>query len=167
MPLATTPRRIAQMLVDCDQSIVASYDFTQESIDQLERPSWLVFIEDASFQNTTVDQELMEQGYSIAYIGQVFNSGYSDYTREYEILARRVAENSVRYLLEHPYLQLSNTRGLFPERLGGLIGVQRMTVNNRSAVTLFSRDGVEGQAFWGFTIDITVVEQIAYNTVGF
>lgn len=169
MSILTTPERLAQMMLDCHESVVAAYHYTQEAIDQIERPCFLIFIEDASLENVTVDQEVVSQGYSIAYVGQPF-TGTGDFTfsQEYEELARIVAEASLTYLLEHPQMQLSNDRALFgSDPLVGLAGVQQLVVNSRSGVTLFSREGVEADAFWGFTIDITVKEQIIYETVGY
>ena len=167
MSILTVPERLAQVLIDCHPSIVGAYHFTQEAIDQIERPCWLIFVEDASYPKTSNNQELVEQGYSIAYVGEVFNGGYIDFAPEYEVRARQVAEASVKYLFEHPQLQMSNKRGVFSERLRGLNGVQQMMVDGRGPVTLYSRDGVEGTAFWGFTIDITIREQMVYNRVGF
>ncbi len=167
MSILTVPQRLAQMLADCHPTIVASYYYTQESIDQVERPCWLIFVEDASYPGTTVDQEQVEQGYSIAYVGQVFSAGgYVEFDAQYEQLARKIAEDAVRYLLSHPQGQVSNTNNLLPEPLGSLDGITSIRVNSRSGVTLFSRDAVEGSAFWGFTIDITVTEQFEYETVG-
>lgn len=156
------------MMFDCHQSILASYHYTQESIDQLERPCWLVFVEDASYENTSNNQEVVNQGYSMAYVGQVFNAGnYGEADPEYEKLARQVAESSIKYLFEHPQLQFSNRRGFFETKLRGLAGAQQLIIDGRSSVTLMSRDGVEGEAFWGFTIDVTVREQLVYNAVGY
>ena len=169
MSILTTPERLAQMMIDCHESIVAAYHYTQEAIDQIERPCFLIFVEDASLENTTVDQEVVSQGYSLAYVGQPFTGlGDAALTLEYEKLARIVAEASLIYLLEHPQMQLSNDRALFgTDPLVGLTGVQQLIVNSRSGVTLFSRDGVEADAFWGFTLDITIKEQIVYETVGY
>lgn len=167
MSILTTPERLSQVLIDCHSSIVGSYHYTQQSIDSIERPCWLIFVEDASYPQTGVGQELEQQGYSIAYVGEVFNSDYIDVDPEYELRARQVAEASVRYLFEHPQLQMSNKRGIFADRLRGLNGVQQVTIDGRGAVTLYSRDAVAGNAFWGFTIDITVREQFVYSPVGF
>lgn len=161
------PQRIAMMLADCHESIVASYWYTQEAIEQIERPCWLVFVEDASYENTTLNQDLVDQAYSIAYVGQVFSgSGYHDFSYEYEKLAREVADSAVQYLLEHPQLQMSNRRGLYDSTERGLSGVLWSRVERRSGVSLFTRDGVSAEAFWGFTIDLTVKHQLVYETVG-
>lgn len=168
MPLSTTPERLAMMLLDCHDSIQASYHLTQNSIDQVERPCWLVFIEDASFaDNTTVDEIVYEQSYSIAYIGEVFSGMDELQGNQFELQAREVADAAVLYLLSHPMGEFSNTRNLFDEPLTGVAGIQWIQLNSRSSVTLFSRDAVEGEAFWGFTIDITVKEQLIYETVAF
>ena len=167
MSITTTPERLAYMLIDCDEAIVAGYPYTQNSIDQLERPCWLIFVEDAAYPKTTVDEELVEQSYSLAYVGEVFSSdSYNDYSSEYELQARRVAENSIRYLFSHPNGQMTNDRGIFPEAQGSLDSLQQIRVDGRSSVALYSREGVEGDAFWGFTIDITCIEQMIYETVG-
>lgn len=162
------PERIAMMLADSHDSIVASYWHTQEAIEQIERPCWLVFVEDASYENTTVNQDLVDQAYSIAYVGQVFSgAGSHSFTYEYEKLAREVADTSVQYMLEHPQLQMSDRRGLQGGRLRGLSGVLWSRVERRSGISLFTRDAVSAEAFWGFTIDLTVKHQLAYETVGF
>jgi hypothetical protein len=82
---------------------------------------------------------------------------------EFEKQARISADTVIQYLLEHQYLQMSNRRDLQPERLPSLDGVQQMILNSRSAVSLYSRDAVVGDAFWGYTIDITVKEQLIYE----
>lgn len=167
MSILTTPERLAMMLIDSHTAIVAAYHFTQEALDQVERPAFLVFVEDASYPGTSVNQELVEQSYSIAYIGQVFNAGgYINIDSEYELLARQVAESTVKYLLEHPQCQMSNVRSVFDNPLPALDSIIQLKVDGRSGITLFSRDGVEGDAFWGFTIDLTITEQLAYEMVG-
>lgn len=167
MSILTTPERLAQVLIDASPHIRAGYHFTQGAIEQLERPCWLVFIEDATYPQTTVDQELVEQAYSCAFIGNVWNSADVEFSSEYETLARQVADTTVPYLLAHPQLQMSNQRNVFPSVLGALDGVQQVRIDRRSAVTLYSRDAVSGEAWWGFTIDLTIVEQLSYCTVGF
>lgn len=167
MSILTTPERLAMMLIDAHPSIRAGYHFTQASIEQLERPCWLVFIEGASFPQITVDQELVEQGYSLAFIGHIWNEGDAEFSSEYELLAREIAEDTVTYLLSHPQLQMSNQRNLFPEILPALTGAMQMKIDGRSSVTLYSRDAVSGEAWWGFTIDLTVTEQLSYCTVGY
>lgn len=167
MSILTTPQRLAEMLIDCDESIIAGYPYTQNSIDQLERPCWLVFVEDAQYPKTTPDEELVEQAYSLAYVGQVFSSDtYNDSNSEYELIARRVAVNAIRYLFERPTGIMSNIRGMFDSELGSLDELQLIRVEGRSSVALYSRDGVEGESFWGFTIDITCIEQMIYETQG-
>ena len=166
MSILTTPERLAEVLIDADESIRAAYHFTQSAIEQLERGCWLIFVEDASFPQVTTNQEVVEQAYSLAYIGHVWNSVDNEFSMEYEQIARRVAVNTITYLLEHPQLQLSNNRGFFSQK-SGLAGVQQVLIDRRSAVTLFSRDAVSGEAFWGFTIDLTIREQLVYNIVGF
>lgn len=167
MSILTTPERLAKVLIDAHPSIRAGYHFTQAAVEQLERPCWLIFVEDAAYPQITVDQEVVEQAYSCAFIGNVWNSIDNEFSAEYEVLARQVADATVTYLLRHPQLQMSNERSLFPERLPGLSGVQQVKVDRRSAVTLYSRDAVSGEAWWGFTIDLTVHEQLSYLTVGF
>lgn len=167
MSILTTPERLAQVLIDAHPSIRAGYHFTQGSVEQIERPCWLVFIEGASYPQTTVDQELVEQSYSCAFIGNIWNSADTEFSSEYELLARQVADSTVRYLFRHPQLQMSNERGVFPDMLTGLTGVQQVKVDGRSAVTLYSRDAIAGEAWWGFTIDLTIIEQMPYETVGF
>lgn len=168
MGLLETPRRLALMLYDCHPSIKASYFLTQESIDQIERPCFLVFPEDWSPENAGVNQDLGETSYSIAYIGQVFSGsgGVNNFSIEYEVMTRQVAEAATKYLLEHPSMQMSDLRGFNGAPLGGANGVLWMRVDGRSAVSLFTRDGVASEAFWGFTIDVTVKEQLVYNIVG-
>ena len=164
MSILTTPERLAMMLIDCDESIVAAYPYTQDSIDQLERPCWLIFVEDAAYPKTTQDEELVEQSYSLAYVGEVFSSdNYNDSNSEYEIQARRVAVNVIRYLFESPNGEMKNTRGLFDSELGSLDELQLLRVDGRGSVALYSRSAVEGEAFWGFTVDITCIEQMIYN----
>lgn len=169
MTILTTPERLAKMLIDAHSSIVAAYHYTQDSIDQLERPCWLVFVEASSYPNVTANQELVEQSYSLAYVGQVFASGagiYGSYDSEYEKLARQVAVSTIKYLYEHPQCQMTNDRGAFAAALPSLDTVMQLKVDGRSGVTLFSRDAVEGEAFWGFTIDVTVTEQMVYEMRG-
>ncbi len=157
------------MLVDCDERIYGAYYYTQDSIDQLERPCWLVFNEDASFENTTVNQELYQQGFSVAYIGQIFSGGagyYGTEPLEYEEMTRQIAENAVKYLFEHQQMQVSNQRGLLPEPLQALDSVMLMKTDSRSGITLMSRDAVEGESFWGFTISLTITVQMPYDMYG-
>ena len=166
MSILTVPERLTQMLVDCHPSIVAAYHYTQGAIDRVERPCWLVFIEDATFPQIGNDQELVEQNYSIAYIGEIWNSPDNVYSIEYEIQAREVAVAVIKYFFEHKQLQMSNVRGIFPSELPSLNGVTMMNIGNRSGISLFSRDAVAGQAFWGFTFDVTITEQLMYDPVG-
>ena len=167
MSIQTAPTRLAKMLVDSHPAIKNAFDFTKESIDQdLDRPCWLIFIEDASYENVSVDQSYIDQGFSLAFVGAVY-SGTGDFSlsKEYEVQTREIADDTVRYLLEHPQLQMSNTRSLFADPLYALNGIMWTTVDSRSAVTLFSRDAVASEIFWGFTIDMTVRMQFAYDTV--
>lgn len=167
MAITSAPERLAKMLLDCHSSIRAAYYYTQDRIDQIERPCFLIFVEDAAFKNETVEQDLVDQSYSIAYVGHVFNAtGDVDVTFEYEQRAREIADAAVQYLFEHPQMQMSDNRGIETTQLNSLDGVQYIRVDNRSAVTLFTRDGVSGNAFWGFTIDITSVEQFEYTITG-
>lgn len=166
MPISTVPERLAMMLIDCHESIVAAYDYTQAAIDRIERPSWLIFIEDATYPQIGNDQELVEQNYSIAFIGNIWSVVDNVYSVEYEKQAREIADASIKYFFEHKQLQMSNIRGKFPSELPSLNSVLSMNIGNRSAVTLFSRDAVAGQAFWGFTFDITLIEQLMYDPVG-
>ncbi len=174
MSILTVPPRLAKMMIDCHDSIVAGYHYTQGALDQIERPCFLIFVEDAVYPQTTEGQEVVEQSYSLAYVGQAYNANEEGW--EYEMMAREVAEAAVLYLFEHPQLTFENRRNISivgdtPEQTfdgpeGMLDGVQGLRVESRSAVTLFSRDAV-GEAFWGFTIEITVKEQMAYETVGY
>jgi hypothetical protein len=166
MSILTTPERLAKVLIDCHPSIVAAYHYTQGAIDEIERPCWLIFVEDASYPQIGTEQELVEQPYSIAFVGNVWNSADEEFSVEYEQLAREIAEASVLYLLEHPQLQMSNKRGIFESELTSLDGVHTIKLGRRSSVTLYSRDAVSGEAFWGFTIDITAIEQLAYCVTG-
>lgn len=167
MSILTVPERLTMLLVDAHPSIRAGYYYTQAAIDQIERPCWLVFVEDASYPQITVEQEVVEQSYSLAFIGNIWNSVDSRYSKEYEQLAREVAHETVVYLLEHPQLAMSNKRGLFSNPLPSLNGVQRVSLDGRSAVTLFSRDAISGEAWWGFTIDLTIYEQLSYCITGY
>ena len=167
MSILTTPERLAQVLIDASPHIHAAYHYTQAAIEQLERPCWLVFIEDASYPQTTVDQEQVEQSYSCAFIGHIWNSVDNEFSSEYERVAREVAATTVPYLLGHPQLQMSNDRNVFPSALASLDGVTQLKIDRRSSVTLYSRDAVAGEAWWGFTIDLTITEQMTYCTVGF
>jgi hypothetical protein len=166
--LTTIGERIALCMVDCHESIAAGYWYTQDNVSQFERPCFLIFPEDTAYPNTTVDQEQVEQGFSIAYVGQIYNAAPYLSINEYEEQAREVAEASIIYLLSHPQLQFTNDRGLYPDvPKYGLNSVTLIKVDGRSAVSLFGRDGVEGEAFWGFTIDVTVTYQLQYETVGY
>lgn len=167
MSITTHPQRLAQMMADCHNSIRAAFYYTQQAIDiDLDRPCFLIFVEDAAYEQTTQNQELVDQGYSIAYIGQVF-TGIADHLLavEYEQIAREVADAAVLYILEHPQLQVSDNRSFLGGSLSAANGVLHTSLDGRSAVTLFTRDGVAGDAFWGFTIDITVKQQLAYEAV--
>ena len=167
MSILTVPERLAKCLIDSHESIVAGYHYTQGAVEQMERPCWLVFIEDASYQNVTVDQDLTEQSYSLAYVGHIYNDpSDNSLSVEYEELARRTAVSSITYLMEHPQLQMSNQRGVFDSVLHSLNGVMNMRVDGRSGVTLYSRDAISGEAWWGFTIDVTITEQLIYETTG-
>lgn len=174
MSILTVPPRLSKMMIDCHPSIVAGYHYTQGALDQIERPCFLIFVEDASYPQTTEGQEQVEQSYSLAYVGEAYN--VDDEGVEYEIQARTVAEASVLYLFEHPQLTFENRRSISiagdtPEETfdgpeGMLDGVTGIRLESRSAVTLFSRDGVN-EAFWGFSIEITIKEQLSYETVGY
>lgn len=167
MSILTTPQRLAEMLIDCNPSIVGAYYYTQGAIDQIERPCWLVFVEGARYPQTTVDQEQVEQSYSVAYIGQIYTSPEdSEFSLEYELLARQVAEDSVKYLLSHNQCQMTNDRGVFADAKSSLDSVTFIKIDARSSITLYQRDAVEGLAFWGFTIDLVITEQLQYTTVG-
>lgn len=168
MSIITMPQRLAEMLVDCHPSIVAGYWYTQGDVDQIERPCWLIFVGDARYPQVTQDQEQVEQSYSIAYIGQIYTSPEdAEFSEEYELLARQVADAAIKYLLSHNQGQVSNERGLFPSEKSALDSIMWTKISSRSGVTLYQRDGVEGLAFWGFTIDIVVTEQLSYESVGF
>lgn len=160
-------KRLAQMLVDSDEAIVGGFFYTQDSIDQsIDRPCYIVFDEGLAFENTTPDQDLSTQSFSVAFIGQIYNAfGISTLSMEYEEQTRRIAQNALLYLKEHPQLQMSNKRGLFT-KVGGFDGVLWTEVSGRSPISLFSRDGVAGEGFWGFTIDIDVTYQFTFETVG-
>lgn len=166
MSILVTPQRIAMVLMDAHPEIRSVYSYTQTAIDIIERPCWLIFVEDASYPQIGTDQELVEQSYSLAFIGDTWNDTNIEMSVRYEQLARDVAEKTISYLLSHPQLQCSNLRGLFDSELTSPVGVQQVKLGNRSAVTLYSREGVMGDAFWGFTIDITVIEQLEYETTG-
>lgn len=167
MSILTTPQRLAEMLIDCHPSIVGAYYYTQGSIDQIERPCWLIFVEDARYPQTTQDQEQVQQSYSIAYIGQIYTSPEdSEFSLEYELLARQVAEAAIVYLLSHNQGQMTNDRGIFDNAKSSLGSVMWIKIDSRSSITLYQRDAVEGLAFWGFTIDIVVTEQLSYESVG-
>lgn len=166
MSIQTVPQRLAECLFDSHEAIVGSYWWTQGAIEQLERPVFVVFVEDASYANASGDQILVEQGYSIAYIGHIYNQAEDNsLSVEYEQLTREIAEASVRYLIEHPQLQISDNRGILGKKTS-LNGVQQMIVDGRSGVTLYSRDAVSGEAWWGFTIDVTMTEQFTFCLTG-
>lgn len=158
--------RLAFMLRDCHNSIEAAYFYTQPNIDQMGRPAFLIFPEDASYDGTAQGQEQYEQSFSIAYIGQPYVGTYIDFAFENEELAREVADAAVLYLLEHQNMSFSNTRNLEAQGENGLNGVMWIKVNNRSAVTLYSREATTGASgFWGFSIDIAVKTMLAYNPI--
>lgn len=161
MTILTAPERLAKMLIDADSRIVAAYAWTQKSVDMIERPAWLIFVGDASFPQDTSEQEQVQQNYQLEYVGENFDTGYAE---EYEKLARQAAYNTVQYLLGHNQMQMSNQRGVFPEPLEPLDYIISVKLNTRSAITLMSRDAVD-QAYWGFTIDITVTEMLDYDYV--
>ncbi len=170
MSILTAPERLAKMMIDCNDDIVAAYHYTQAAIDQIERPCFIIFVEGAEYPQDTTDEEIVEQSYSIAYVGHAYSSPEdNDFSIEYEIQARQVAYDSVLYLLEHQQLSLENRRNLSvlsDGSLPSLDSILGLKINSRSAVTLFARDAVN-EAFWGFTIDITVQEQLIYETAGY
>jgi hypothetical protein len=163
MSILTAPERIAEMLADCHPSIRARYWLTQEAIDQIERPAWLVFVDGASYSQDNNGEDLVDQSYSIAYIGQIFTSAGNVFTSEYEILARQVANNAIAYLRKYNKLKMANLRGLQPAALPNLNSILYSKVDNRSGITLYTRDGTGDNAFWGFTIDLTVTHQFVFD----
>jgi hypothetical protein len=166
MSILDVPERIAMMLYDAHPAIKSTFHYTQAAIDEIEKPCWLVFVEDASYPQIGVNQELVEQSYSLAFIGNTWSDTNPKAMLKYEKLTREIAEATILYFLEHPQLQMSNIRGNFNNELISLNGVHSVKIGSRSAVTLYSREAVAGDAFWGFTIDITVIQQLPYSTVG-
>ncbi len=166
MGITTTAERISYMLKDAHESIVSAYYLTQESLDQDDRPCWLVFPEDTSIEGDSgsTGEENITTSYSLAFVGHPYNSsGYHELENEYEILAREVADSTLEYFMANKKLQVKNNRGLLPVSLRGLNGVLKMEVGGRSAVTLFEREGVNADSFWGFTMDISVTEIVVYE----
>jgi len=166
MSILTVPARLALMLVDAHPSITNAYHYTRSNIDLANRPCWLVFIEDEAYPQESAGEELAEQGYSLAYIGKTYSDPSGTESQRYEQEAREVAVATVRYFLEHPMLQVANRRGLLDGPQTSLSGVNRTRLDRRSGVTLYTRDGVDAGAFWGFTIELTVINQIVYNETG-
>lgn len=165
--ISLVAERIAKMLMDCNEYVNAAYWLTQPAIDEIEKPCFLVFPEDASYVYETIDQEQYSQGFSIAYIGQTY-SGLADanLSSEYELMARQIADSAVLYFIERQQLQFSDVRGLNGGKLPALAGVTMVKIDNRSSVSLFSRDGVSGSdGFWGFTLDLTVTQQLIYEAL--
>lgn len=164
--ITDTAERIARMLADASDEIVSVHWYTQESIDQDDRPCWLVFPEDTSIEQDegASGEENISTSFSLAFIGHPYNAGgYTDFTPEYEEIARQVADDTMEYFMAHKGLQVSNRRGLLPERLYNNLGVLGMEVTGRSAITLFEREGVNADSFWGFTMDISVKQMVVYE----
>lgn len=157
--ILTAPDRLALMMFDCHQSIMASYHLVQDNIDYVERPCFLISVEGANFPGVSSEQSQSEESFRLDYIGQTFNTGHA---HEYEILAREVADAAVRYVIEHDRLQFSNQRGVQPNKLSPIPHVKWTNIDNRGPITLMQRDGVD-EAFWGFSIDITITASYPYE----
>lgn len=155
--ILTAPERLCLMLKDCDEGVVQAYHLYQDDIDYVERPCFLVTSGEATYEQapeSAAEQVAITETFSLDFIGEPFKGVVEqDYAAYHELEARRIAYNSILYLLKHPNLQFSNVRKLEEKALPPLDGVFWARPDSRSAITLMQRGGKE-EAFWGFTINL-------------
>lgn len=160
--LLTAPERLCLMLKDCDEAVVEAYHLYQDDIDYPERPCFLVSSGEATFEqapDSASEQVAITESFTIDFIGEPFKGVEQDYDGYHELEARRIAYNSILYLLKHPNLEFSNVRELESESLPPLDGVFWARPDSRSAITLMQRSGRE-EAFWGFSISLSMRSMI-------
>lgn len=154
----TVPERLSLMLKDCHNEVINAYYLYQDTLDYIERPSWIITSGEASYSvgsNTSEGQAEVEESYELALVGEPFTGTEEDVGNFYEIVTREIANAAVLYLLKAPNLQFPNLRNLAPEKLPNLQGVLWMRPQTRSAITLMTREGID-EPFWGFTISINI-----------
>lgn len=155
--ILTLPNRLALCLKDCHPAVKNAYPYTEENLDYLKRPCFLV---GAGEERFLYDESASEQTYydtttQVDFVGEPFTAVDRDYNHHYEVIAREIAAAAVLYLLKRPQLQFSNLRGdAALEQLPPLAGVLWCRPDSRSTVTLMQRGGIE-EAFWGFTLSLT------------
>ncbi len=155
--LLTAPDRLCLMLRDCDDDVVAAYHTHQDSLDYVERPCFLVTPGEASYAASegAPEQAMVDENFTIDFIGEPFTGTEQDFADFYELQARRIAVKAVVYLLRSPNLQFVNQRGLETEPLASLNGVLWCRPESRSEVALMTRGGND-EAFWGFSINLSM-----------
>ena len=155
--IMTLPKRLAMMLKDCNENIVEAYYLHQDNLDYVERPSWIITSGEATYSvgsNTSADQAEVEESYELFLVGEPIKGVDQEYGY-YEEQTRKIANDAIIYLLRHPNLQFSNSRGLEDDTLPNLEGVLWMRPQSRSPIAIQTREGIEEQ-FWGFSISINV-----------
>lgn len=154
--------RIGLMAWDADTTLKTAYTGYQPSIDKSVRPCIIVSEDGESYPVYASENEQPEMRVVIDYIGPFFTA---DCQEEYEEIARQTADNLIEYFMRRPQLPFSNVRNHAQlTAKGNLVSVKWARISDRTKTTLVTRFGLE-QAFWGVTLNMTVVRAWDYEEV--
>lgn len=159
------PQRLALMMRDSNPNIVEAYYLYVDNLDYIKRPSYIIAAGSASYSindSTTVSQASVEEDYEIYYVGEPFKSTEEDFGNVFELQTRQAAFDAIVYLLRHPNLQFSDTRGLYGKPLPNLRGVFWARPQSRSPVAIMTREGIE-EPFWGFSISLSLKTMLSVD----
>ncbi|RMG84832.1 MAG: hypothetical protein D6712_10610 [Chloroflexi bacterium] len=150
------------MLVDAHDSIRAAYPYMQMSIDKLERPCWIIVPDGNGYTESVANLVVEDLSYTLAFIGYPMSTTNSQISAEFEKSTRQILIDTEQYLLENQQMSVTNRRGLFSSAKPSLDDVLWLQIGSKSAVELFSREGVSGEAWWGFTLSVNIRHVIHY-----
>jgi len=151
--LLTAPTRIAKMLLDASDTVVATYTEDEYDIDVIQRPAWVVFDSGGQFMQNEFSEGVAQwtESFNLELYGNSFGTGLQ---HESLLKVKNIVVDTVKYFLRNQQLQYEDRRGIEGQRFRALENVMHITLS-REPVTLYDAPDKEDKVF-GARMSLTV-----------